>query len=188
MTKKKKPTPVHPGAVDSSYTVFFVAAAATFSYLIASMQADTPAVWFVIFGFLILLYTGADIVRQLFNPGEAVFVYFWVYGIFPGIVSFSFDQPYVMVAIGLYLASLISASLLELIYHLLTGTRQLKGFYRRVLKLDTKVDATMIAVGERHFLLTSYRGVVFVVVLSAVYYSIAAFLMRDVWMSFFNGL
>lgn len=175
-TMKKKHT--NPAEVDSSFTVFFITTAFLLTWLLTSVFSGFESVsLIVVLLFVLLMYFIWDFIKQLYSPGQAVFLWALTFLVLPLIMSLFLSLYFARIGVIVFiLANLISIPL-ELLYERVVKKRAPKKFMKRLTNIDGNLDKSIIKISDDHVQFSSVKGFSFAVVLILVYLGLSYLLL-----------
>lgn len=163
--------------VNTSYTTLYLFFTVAYSVVISAAFSDASvAVLLAVIGYALLSYFIWDVIRQLFEPGQAVFLYVCTFLMLPALMNLFLPNSVGTIAIVIYLASTLSALIFESIYEVLLKKRLPKVILRRLLSVDTAIDKSIVPLSIKHIQLTEFRGFAIALTL-VVLYALAVTLM-----------
>lgn len=160
--------------VNSSFTTFFLVSAVGLGLFFGTMLPETryQASSLVIL-YVLLLYFVWDFIKQLYSPGQAIFLYATIFIVMPFAMNWLLNFPYARLGSITFLGALVSAAILESLYEKLIKNRLSKSFSSRILSVDNKIDKSIIQISKNHVYLTEWKGFIFALSLSIIYFTIA---------------
>lgn len=173
---KRKPD---PSQVDSSFSMFFLLAAIGLSFVLFNRTDGLhvqPAL--VVLAFALLTYVTWDLIKQLYDPGQAIFLYALVFIIAPTTVTLIAGWNIGFLGMFIWMGATMFAGLGELLYEKLVKRRLPKRLLRRMIQVDGSIDSSMLALHNRHLLLTQYRGLAFGFGITLAYLWLSYLLLR----------
>ncbi|MDB5162569.1 MAG: hypothetical protein JWO54_559 [Candidatus Saccharibacteria bacterium] len=161
----------HDENVDSSYTVLYLFFTVIGSVAVsAAFGSLSSPILFAVMGYAILSYFIWDLIRQLFSPGQAIFLYVITFFILPVLMNYLLVTSVGTLAITIYVAANIGAIVFESIYEGIVKKRLPSKVLRRLLAVDTKIDKSIAPLSIKHIQLTEVRGIAVALSLIAIYF------------------
>ncbi|MFZ1301164.1 MAG: hypothetical protein WAQ27_01115 [Candidatus Microsaccharimonas sp.] len=158
--------------VDSSYTTLYLFFTILCSVVISfAFGGAGLSVLFAVVGYAILSYFIWDVIRQLFYPGQAVFLYVITFLILPVLMNYFLANSVGTLALIIYIAANLAALLFECIYEGIVKKRLPTKVLRRLLSVDAKIDKSIAPLSVKHIQLTELRGLVIALGLVLLYFS-----------------
>ncbi|QQS19898.1 hypothetical protein IPL85_00325 [Candidatus Saccharibacteria bacterium] len=160
--------------VNTSYTVFFLLSSMGLGLFFGSLITETSySSAIIIILYVLLLYFIWDLIKQLYSPGQAVFLYATIFIVMPAAMNLLLNFPYARLGTIVLLGSYFTAGILELLFEMIVKKRLSKNLFVRIVSVDNKIDKSIIKISNEQVYLTEYRGFVFAICLTAAYFTIA---------------
>lgn len=160
----------HPAAVNMSFTMFYLLSAIGFSFLFINRISQLSNVaWFVVLGYALLSYFVWDFMRQLYSPGQAVFLYCITFWVMPFILKFYVSYILGITGFVIFVSSYIVASLVELAYESLIKKRLPLNLKNFLMHFDANIDKGLIKISDTQLVLSESRGIIFATILILIY-------------------
>lgn len=157
--------------VDSSFTVLYLFFTILCSVVISfAFGGANVSILSAIIGYAVLSYFTWDLIRQLFYPGQAVFLYITIFFVLPVLMNYFLSNSVGTLAIIIYIAANALALLFEIIYEGLVKKRLPTKVLRRLLSVDAKIDKSIAPLSVKHIQVTEFRGFVIALGLTTVYF------------------
>lgn len=126
----------------------------------------------VIILYVLLLYFVWDFIKQLYSPGQAVFLYATIFIIMPFAMNWLLNFPYARVGSIVIIGSFILAAILEYLYEGMIKKRLSKNLFTRMLSVDNKIDKSLVRISKEHVYLTEWKGFIFALSLAVTYFAL----------------
>lgn len=166
--------------VNTSYTTLYLFFTVAYSIVISNVFGSASAmISLAVIGYALVSYFIWDLIRQLFDPGQAVFLYVCTFLILPALMNLFLPSNVGFLAIVIYLAATWSALILEFIYESLVKKQLPKGVLRRLLSVDAAIDRSIVPLSIKHIQLSEYRGVVLTLSLLVLYALAVTLMLRS---------
>ncbi len=160
--------------VNSSYTTFFLISAIGLGLFFGTMLPETRyQASILVVLYVLLLYFVWDFIKQLYSPGQAVFLYATIFIIMPFAMNWLLNFPYARLGSIILIGSFFLAAILESLYEKLIKQRLDRSLSSRILSVDNKIDKSIVQISNKHVYLTEWKGFVFALSLAIIYFSLA---------------
>lgn len=162
-----------PAEVNLSYTAFFLLATLGLTFLFSQSFGELRNVsGLVLLGYALLLYFMWDFIRQLYSPGQSVFLYTLTFIILPFAMNWLLKYPYAQAGLAILVGAYIAAGIAEWLYEYLIKRKMPRNILKRIVLIDNKVDKSMVDISTHQLALYEYRGLAFALILIASYFTL----------------
>lgn len=168
MTKNK-----NYAEVNTSYTTFFLFSCIGLGLFFGNLLPEPKSLSaIVIILYVLLLYFIWDFIKQLYSPGQAVFLYAAIFLVMPFAMNWLLVFPYAHLGSIVLIGSYFIAGILELLYEKVSKISFSKNILARTILIDNKIDRSLIKISSEQIYITEYRGLIFAVSLATIYFVI----------------
>jgi hypothetical protein len=157
--------------VNTSYTVFFILFLLGLSLFFGNLLPETKnlaIIVLILYG--LLFYFILDFIKQLYSPGQAVFLYFMTFTILPFAMNWLLDYPFARLGTIIVLGAYFLSGIFEVLYEGLVKKRLPRNLSKRIVLMDSKIDTRMISLSNKYVYLSDFNGIALALVLMTTYF------------------